>query len=169
MGITLYEVAGRYATLQELAFDFACDNGGEIPPDVAAVLSQSEDELNAKLDACCRVVANLSSASDACEHEAARLAAKARRLKEQCDRLKDYIKYNMETAGIQKVKPSPHFGLRICKSPPSVVVDPGIQLPRGFIKVVESADKAAIKDALQQGLSVPGCQLITTNTHLRID
>jgi hypothetical protein len=165
----LYELTGKYAWLQEEAFDYASDHDGEIPPNLADAISQIEQDLNEKLDACCRMVANMTATADACENEAARLTKKSKRLKDRADSLKAYMKFCMEEAGLLKVKPSACFGLRICKSPPSVDIEAGVELPRGFIKVVESPDRALIKNALQSGVEIAGCRLVTDNTHLRID
>ena len=93
-----------------------------------------------------------------------RLANYRRYLQRQADALRQYLHDQMVRAGITKIEAvagAPPFRLAIRKNPPRVVVDNEGALPWEFKREVvkTEVDKALIRDALKQGLSVPGAHL----------
>lgn len=79
--------------------------------------------------------------------------------------LRQYLKDNMERAGIEKIE-CPLFKLSIKKNPPAVEIIDQLSLPAEFWRTPEpkppvpAPDKAAIKAALQAGQEVMGAKLV---------
>jgi len=84
----------------------------------------------------------------------------------QAANLEEYLLVNMQRAGIQKIESTqaPFFRISLRKNPPKVVIDSEDELPWEFKreKTIIEADKALIKDALKQGLTVAGAHLEQT-------
>lgn len=86
--------------------------------------------------------------------------------------LREYLKDNMERAGIDKIE-CPLFKLSIKKNPPSVEIIDQLSLPAEYWRTPEpkppvaAPDKAAIKTALQTGKEVMGAKL-TQGTRLEV-
>lgn len=86
--------------------------------------------------------------------------------------LRDYLKRNMEAAGIEKIE-CPLFKIAIQKNPPAVDVFDPLSLPAKYMvmpqpkPVFPAPDKAAIKAAIKDGEDVPGARLVQS-TRLKI-
>lgn len=86
--------------------------------------------------------------------------------------LRDYLKQNMERAGISKIE-CPLFKMSIKKNAPSVEVLDPLSLPAAYWRTPEpkppvaAPDKVAIKEALQAGIEVMGARLVQ-NTRLDV-
>jgi len=79
--------------------------------------------------------------------------------------LREYLKDNMERAGIDKIE-CPLFKLTIKKNPPAVEIIDQLSLPAEFWRTPEpkppvaAPDKTKIKEALQAGKEVMGAKLV---------
>ena len=107
---------------------------------------------------------HLEAQMAAVKSEEDRLAEYRHYLQRQADALRVYLYDQMVRAGITKIEAipdAPPFRLAIRKNPPKVVIDNEGALPWEFKREVvkTEVDKALIKDALKQGLSVPGAHL----------
>lgn len=86
--------------------------------------------------------------------------------------LRDYLKSNMERAGIEKIE-CPLFKLSIKHNPPAVEITDTSSIPAEYWRTPEpkppvaAPDKAAIKKALQSGIDVMGAKL-THGTRLEV-
>lgn len=86
--------------------------------------------------------------------------------------LRQYLKENMERAGIEKIE-CPLFKLSIRKNLPSVEIIDQLSLPAEFWRTPEpkppvpAPDKTKIKEALQAGQEVMGAKLLQ-NTRLDV-
>lgn len=91
-------------------------------------------------------------------------ALKAQRAK-VAQGLRDYLKHNMEAAGIERIE-CPLFKISIRKNPPAVEVLDDRQIPGDFWVTPEPKppeariDKKAIAAAIKGGADVPGAKLV---------
>lgn len=129
------------------------------------------DELATKAQALEYVARGALAHHDTIDAEIARLQALKAKRDKVAQGLRDYLKQNMERAGIEKIE-CPLFSISIKKNPPSVDVIDSLSLPSQFWRTPEpkppvaAPDKTAIKKALQDGIDVPGAKL---NYSTRID
>lgn len=165
----LYVLTNQYLALAEQLADGDFD-----AQTVADTIEASgiTDELSVKAQGIEYVARGALAHHAAIDAEITRLQA----LKAQRDRvaqgLRDYLKVNMERAGIEKID-CPMFSISIRKNPPAVEVDDTSALPAAFWRTPEpkppvaAPDKAAIKAALSKGDAVPGARLVQ-NTRIEI-
>lgn len=166
--VALYELTEQYNLLVDLAFGAMDDETGALEADFVAVLSNLEGDIKDKLAALCRVVRQLEATEAAAKFEAAFFRKKAEYATRAVDRLKSYMKDNLETLGEKKLKVDDIFTVAIQSNPPGVDVFDLDLVPHEFDRPSERiVDKTAIKELLKAGQVIPGC-VLTNGTHLRI-
>ena len=125
------------------------------------------DELAVKAQNIEYIARGALSHNDAIDAEIARLQALKAHREKIAKGLRDYLKENMERAGIEKIE-CPLFSISIRKNPPSVEITNTDDVPFSFWRTPEpkppvpAPDKAAIKEALKRGDDVPGARLNQT-------
>ena len=164
----LYVLTSQYRALAEQLSDGDFD-ATTIADTIEA--SGISDELAVKAQSIEFIARAAESHHPAIDAEIARLQALKASRQKVADGLRDYLKSNMERAGISKIE-CPLFKLTIKNNPPAVWIDP-LSLPAAFwrtpapIHPVPVPDKAAIKTALQAGTDVIGARL-THGTRLEV-
>ena len=159
----LYEISAAILA----AFD-QCDENGELLPGVEERLTQLECELSDKAD-------NIAALMRTCEAEAGAYRAEADRLGQlagsaaaKADRLKRYLKTELERAGITKMD-CPRFKLTIAKnSVPSVVLAAGADIPDAFARIKRELDTKAVIETVKAGGAIPDTISVVNGTHLRV-
>lgn len=122
------------------------------------------DDLNGmiedKAEAVAAFVFELQADSVAIKQEEQRLAERRRLNDAKVERVKMYLRDMLDDAGIDKVK-SARFSISFRKSTSVNVLDLDM-LPEALkrTKTIVEADKTSIKQALKQGLDVPGAVLV---------
>lgn len=112
-----------------------------------------------KVNAIVTYAQEMELTAESAEKEAERLLEIAKVYKNRVKRLKDILAYSMEAHGIEKIE-TDRARLSFRKSK-SVEVEDMTQLPKEYIfaKATLSADKKAIKEAIESGIAVPGASL----------
>lgn len=136
---------------------------------LAECLDSIEDSFDDKANNIVKLVNSLSVDVDGIDKELKRLQAMKKAITNNQDRLKEYLRYNMEVTGISKIK---HSLFSVTLGKPTVtaeIIDIDF-LPDGFVStdVVIKADKKAILKALKNGEDVPGAVLSTGKSRLLI-
>jgi len=150
----LYELTGQFAQLEQMA------DSVESEADALAfstLWGEISDLFEVKAERTACVIRNLEAEAEAIRAEEKRLAARRRALEGSVDRLKSYLKMNMETSGLDKIKSS-LFTISIQNNPPSLKVDESL-LPDDFWIVERKPDTAKVKDALKSGATIDGAWL----------
>ena len=132
-------------------------------------LDSIEDSFDEKANNIVKLVSSLSADVDGIDKELKRLQAMKKTITNNQERLKEYLRYNMEITGISKIK---HALFSITLGKPTVtaeIVDIDF-LPDNFVStdVVMKADKKAILKALKDGEDIPGAVLSTGKSRLLI-
>lgn len=132
-------------------------------------LDSIEDSFDEKANNIVKLVSSLSVDVDGIDKELKRLQAMKKSITNNQERLKEYLRYNMEVTGISKIK---HSLFSITLGKPTVtaeIVDIDF-LPDNFVStdVVMKADKKAILKALKDGEDIPGAVLSTGKSRLLI-
>lgn len=167
--LKLYEISTQYRQLAERLADMDMD-----AVTVADTLEASglTDALPDKAQGVEMVARAAEMHCPAIDAEIARLQALKARRQKIAQGLRDYLKWNMENAGVERVE-CPLFTLTLKKNPPAVEVLDEASVPAGFWvapppKVPEMRiDKTAIKNAIKSGHDVPGARLVH-NTRLEV-
>lgn len=149
----LYEISAALRSALETV-DIDPDTG-EITN--ADVLHEVEAAAQDKVEATALFLRELDAEAEAVANEAARLAERAKSIKRRSDYLKGMLLDALHATG--KVKTARvTVSIRTTKA---VAIDEGASLPEAYttVKTTVSPDKVAIKQALLDGIEVPGCHL----------
>lgn len=161
----LYEITGQ---LRELA---ALSDGADEDLAIAVrdTMGAIEAEFNDKALAVSRVILNFDADVAALDLEIDRLTERKRLITNRQRQIKDYLRENMEAAGISKIS-CPLFTITCAKGRESVVVDSEDGIPDNLmiVKTEIKPDKAAIAAKLKAGEEVPGCRLERGQSSIRI-
>lgn len=115
------------------------------------------------------VFRNLESDAKQIKEAEQQLAERRKAIEKRAESLRQYLKTNMEVAGIQKIE-CPWFVISIAHNPEAVTVDDESLIPRDYFKEIPATfqlDKALVKSAIKDGYDVPGAHL-SRGTSLRI-
>lgn len=158
----LYQLTGQYQQLAEklASMDFDAQT-------VADTIEASGivDEIQTKAQGIEMVARSAEAFAPAIDAEIERLQALKTHRQKIAQGLRDYLKSNMEAAGIEKIE-CPLFKVTIKKNTPSVDVFDEQQIPAEFWVTpepkppVSRPDKTAIKKAIQEGQEVAGAKIV---------
>lgn len=166
MNVTLYELAGEY---REAATALANTELDE--QTIADTLEGLAGSLEVKATNVAYFVRNLEATAEQIKAAEGQMADRRKAMENRAARIRDYLKTNMEIAGITEIS-CPHFRLAIRKNPPSVVIDAESQIPADYMTVPvappPAPDKKLIAQALKDGFAVAGAHLETSRTRLEI-
>ena len=153
----LYEIASAYWQ----ALDFLTDPEQDIPleavNDTIEALEGDFDQKAVNIAAFARQMELEAEAIKAAEDA---MDKRRRALENRAKWLREYVKYGMESIGRKKIT-SPWFVLAVQRNPAAIEVFDENALPAEFKRqIIEyRIDKTAIKEAIGQGLDVPGARL----------
>lgn len=154
---TLHELISRYVAVIE---DIDTDTG-EVPPEVSAELDALAPKLESKIEALAGACARLVASAQSCHDLAATYSARADSLTEHAERVKRYTLECMVAGGLERVK-APTVTAYTQASSSVVVSVPAEKLPAQYQRAkpaTYSADKDAIKRALERGEAIEGAKL----------
>jgi hypothetical protein len=154
----LYKLADQYKELEAMDID---------PQAVADTLESIECDIKDKAQNIGFVNANWDSQIGVIDAEVKRLQAMKKVITNKQTALKDYLRTNMERLGMKKIE-CDLFSITLRKPVDVVVIDDDQEVPRDYWKVVESVDKAKVKQALKDGYSVKGARLAPGKSGLMI-
>lgn len=149
----LYEISKQYQELAALA-----DSGDEdLAIAVRDTMEGIEGEFQEKGKALAMVTLNMDGDLEAIQSQIDRLTERKRILQNRKESLKEYLRTNMEAAGITKIT-HPLFTITLGKGKPIVVIDEESAIPDEFMntKVTTTPSKADIARAIKEGVEVPG-------------
>jgi len=148
----LYELTESYMQLIDLSEQLD-------PETFKDTLDAIQDSLEDKVENTAKVVKSLESDVTAIKEEEKRLKERRRVLETKIDSIKNYLKEQLELAGIDKVK-RPLITVSIQNNPPSVKVTDEKLIPSSFmIAKAPELDKKAVLKKLKDGEEVPGVEL----------
>jgi len=152
---TVFEIGSEYQNIISLIEQ----NNGEMSDDLHEAYINSRDELNNKAKAYIYVIRNKENLISNIDAEIDRLKEMKKRTENEIDRIKNYLSMAVDTfgnfeTGLHKISN------RISKSVDIINLE---ELPKQFIKekVELSADKTAIKKAIESGVNISGALLVT--------
>lgn len=161
---TLRDMTGQYTELLAIASD------PELPPEALAdTLEGLEGEIKIKAENIVHVLLNSDTDVVALDAEIKRLQTRKKSIENGKERLKDYLRFNMEATGITKIE-CPLFSVSLGKGRDIVSIDDEEALPDIYLitKTSTSPAKRVILADLQLGISINGASLTKSQSSLRI-
>jgi DNA repair ATPase RecN len=156
--------------------DLLVEHEGELCPEAETLLGRLEEDLHRKTDGYCKAVRILEAqaavakaAADQMKAECNRLGKLAQARSNSAERLKDWLKTNLQRLGMTKVE-TDLFVVRIQKNGrPAIPYTGDVKdLPEGFRKVTITPDGDAAYAAWKAGKELPAGFTVIQSTHLRI-
>lgn len=157
---SLYKLADEYRELENMDLDAET---------LADTLESIDGEFDAKADAICHVLANLRAQSDAIATEANRLDKRADTIVAREDKLRNYLRENMEKLGKKKIE-SAKFTISCVVGRDKVGDYDEEKLGMEFFEVIPESlklNKALLLNTLKCG-KVVGAELGKSKSSLRI-
>lgn len=149
---TLYEMTSQMIGLKAMLDD------PEVDFDLTDTLDGLEGDIQDKAENLLAVVSNFGSDINQIDAEIKRLQARKKTLSGHQDRLREYLRCNMEAGGISKIT-CPLFSITLTKPRPVVQIDDADKIPDEYIKVTRTPVKAEILRELKAGKEIPGTSL----------
>ena len=162
----IYEIDNRLQTLCNEMFD---TETGEIVQDEESfnkIFDEIQLDLNAKIENTMCFVKNLNADAKAIKDEKAQLDKREKQKEALANRLQNRIDYYIKHQALNKYKfETPKVRISYAKSS-SVNITDMTQLDKKFIKteITETPIKSDIKDAIKNGESVNGAEIVTKVT-----
>lgn len=149
--------------LYELSLAFQDVQNMDLDPEVMKdTLDSIEDAIENKAENIAKLIRNLESDVSAYREEEDRLKTKRQAAENKVKWLKTYLEDNMKLTGKTKFK-SGMFNFSIQKNPASVNITDERILPEDYlIQQPPKVDKTLLKEALKNGVEVPGAELKQT-------
>lgn len=161
----IYQLAQDYMIIMQMMEDPELD-----PQMLADTMEAVEGALEVKAENYAKVMKNLEGDVDALENEIKRLSSKKIAIENNIKRMKETLQLVMESTGKIKFK-TDLFSFNIQNNAPSVVIDAEDinDIPDTFLKFKDpEPNKAAIKEAIKNGLDMSGIAHLETKQSLRI-
>ena len=161
MKTTLYNIENDYLTLISQIEEAE----GVLTPELEEALTINETQLQGKSTAYLQVITTKEGINDAIDIEIKRLQAIKKRNGNLVTKLRSRLLEAVKLFGDIEVG----FNKFTTRKSSSVQVDDINSLPSEFktIKITETADKKAIKDAIKAGKEIEGCSIVE-NLNLKI-
>ena len=160
----LFQLAAGHRALADKLHNLDLDD-----QTIADTLESEGGDLVEKCKNVAAVFRNLESDAKQIKEAEQQLAERRKAIEKRAESLKNYLKTNMEVAGITKIE-CPWFLISIAQNPEAVTVDDESLIPRDYFKEIPATfqlDKAMVKQAIKDGFNVPGAHL-SRGTSLRI-
>jgi hypothetical protein len=151
----LYEIVAQYRSLETL------DASEDLPIEVIRdTLEGLTGELTVKATNVAKFILNVEAMAEAVDGAAKQMKLRAERMRKRADSIREYLRTNMQGAGITKIE-AVEFVLQLKKNPPAVVIDNEAEIPVAFKPTPApppppgpTIDKKAIAIALKAHASI---------------
>jgi hypothetical protein len=152
----LYKITNEYENVFSQV-----DENGEITPDMMDTLDALTVDFENKAVGVATYIKNLEAEEAAITQAMEDMKTRKTRLSKQVGSLSDYLQFHMQRLSIKEIKSCPYFKIRIKQCPASVDVINEDFIPAEYWKekVVTSLDKIMLKEALNEGIEVPGASI----------
>ena len=159
--LTLFEIAQEYRRVTDVLMDSGCDE-----QTLTDTLEGEAWPLELKAQNYGFVIRNLQATAASIKDAEKQMKARREAIESRAAALLERLKTGLEIAGVSKLE-CPHFALTIKRNPPAVDIFEPALIPADFMRLPEPPpppvavpDKAAIKEAIKDGVDVPGAMLV---------
>lgn len=153
----LYELTKDYKQVLDMADDESIDL--EV---INNTLQAIEGAIEEKAVNIISIIKSLDGDAKIIRAEEKRLADRRKAVENRVNHIKDYLKDQMELAGIDKIN-TPTVTIYIQNNPPSAKVEDDKKIPSKFLTIIPEQyvpDKKRIAEAIKAGEEVGGCSLV---------
>ncbi len=162
--LALYEVANEYQQLFQQLSELE-DVDEQLVTDT---LAHVQDKLEVKAVNVAAYIQNLEAEAQAIKAAQDKLLLKQKRVKAKISYLKAYLQDNLKRCGINKVR-NPLLSIALVKNTGKLAITNMALIPAEYATIQHTLvlEEKKLKQALKNGASIPGCELVQTES-LRI-
>jgi hypothetical protein len=128
---SLYKLATDYQCLEQLATDEELDE--QALEAVRNTIEGLQHDIEVKATNVASYCLNLEAYAEAAAQASKELAARAKRFERRAARMREYLRLQMNAAGIKKID-GPQFTLTRKLNPPAVVIEPDAKIPAQYLQ-----------------------------------
>jgi len=156
----LYEITEAHKELEKLE-----DEGLDIGDTFEAI----EGAFNEKAVSVVHVINNMGGSVTALENEVKRLSDRLKTVKNRQSSIKEYLRYNMEATGINKIS-CDLFTISIKQGRDIVQIDDESKIPTDYLNIKTSATpmKREILADLKEGKEIAGASIVKSKSSISI-
>lgn len=163
--LKLYELPAAFAKIS----DEIDDAGGELTDEIATRLAALEGNLEAKVEACCKIIQMRLRTAEARKLEARRLSDLAAVDVATADRLKQYVLMSLDAIGVDRIETqSFKVGIQMNGQASITWTKPLAELPAEYIRTIIEPDNSKAREDLKAGKELPEGFDVSRGRHLRI-
>lgn len=158
----LYEISSEFQKVVDLI-----ENCDEMSPELIEQLNTVSENASAKVVNVAAYIKNLEAESASMDSYIKNMQDRQAKIDKKTENLKEYLKYNMEVLGLNKVE-SPEFDVSLRANSFSLDLFDQNAIPKDYLRIKETVTisrQDIIKD-LKVGCEVPGARFITTKSVL---
>ena len=152
----LYELKAEYEILLQAAFDYAEENEGAIPDDLALYLESVGANYEEKIHNCLLYYKNQQAEADAINAEAKKLSARAKSASNRAEWMKKYLQ-SCCTEGVKCSFPDAAISWRKSKS---VDIIDESKVPDEYCKIERTPKKKLIEAAIKAGENIEYASIV---------
>ena len=137
---------------------------------LSEALAVSEEQVGMRLEHLAKAVRQADAQAEMFKGEAAHFREKARVAENTAARIKGYVKEFLDGRGQAKFVAGCHtWAIQANGGKQAITMpDDPCELPTDYQRVVIEADTDKIRQHLEGGQEVPGCELLPRGTHVRV-
>lgn len=146
----LYEITDAYNNLLDADLE---------QEQIDQALDIIDDEFDTKAENIAKLISSIKGDVETIKAEENRLKDKRRSCENKIKGLQEYLFNNLEKIDKKKIQ-TPLYKISIQKNPAKLVVKDESKVPDEYLKIIKEIDKAKLKEAIQDGLSVDYAEII---------
>lgn len=156
--LTLYELTEEH----RLICDAIEEAGGEITPEIEAMLAINAENFVAKANGYCEIITKYAQMATLASERIEQLQRVKKVAENTAKRMKERISQAMEEYNLPKVE----IGTRKLsfRTSQQVEITDEAKIPNIYIKVTTAVDKKALREDLKNGVIVEGAELYTNKS-----
>lgn len=149
----LYEITNELESILS-----SVTEDGEISQESIDALEGLQGEFEEKAVSVASYIKNLEAEEAAIKQAMDDMKKRRDSLKSKAESLTEYLHSSMGRLGINEIKSSPYFKIKLKTCPVSVDVFDELAIPDEYMreKIVVTVDKIKLKEVLSEGVEVPG-------------
>lgn len=158
MSLSIYKIASEYQAILNKLYDEGHDE--QTINDTLDSLNLREN-LEEKAVSLAAFIKNLELEAEALRKAIDELVWREGALLNKIERNKSYLLYALQECKVKKIN-SPEFAIRVCSNNQKAAIKNQEAIPAEYLRITQriEPDKKRIKEALKQGIVVPGCELV---------
>ena len=156
--MTIYDLTQEQLMLNDLLLE----SGGEITPEIEALLTINRDNLETKIDSYCKAIKTIEAQESFAKAEIERLTKIAKSCSNSVKRMKESMLNALNIFELAMVDVGT-FKVSI-RSSSAIAIDDNATIPDDYYVVKKEVSKTLLKEAIKEGKEIEGVSIVTNQS-----